>query len=204
VDVPTECVGEALGDGRLVRWLNGRLPLDVRVRSADRAPLGFDARWSAAWRRYIYRVADPVSGFDPLLRGFTLWHRRSLDVAAMNEAAAGFPGEHDFAAFCKHREGASTVRTLMDLRWARGDVITMAITSDAFCHSMVRALVGAFLAVGDGRWPVSRPSDVLAGAVRVPGASLAPAHGLCLAEVGYPADDSLAEQARRAKRWRGP
>jgi tRNA pseudouridine38-40 synthase len=204
VDVPMGCVSGAALAGGLITWLNGRLPPDLRVRNVSLAPEGFDARWSAAWRRYLYRVADPITGYDPLARGFTLWHRRVLDVAAMNVAAGPFLGEHDFSAFCKRREGASTVRTIHALSWERTDpVITMTVTSDAFCHSMVRSLVGAFLAVGDGRWAASRPGEMLAMEARLPGAASAPALGLCLAEVGYPDVDALAAQAARAKRWRG-
>lgn len=195
----------------LVGKLNGRLPTDIRVRSVEPAPPGFDARWSAAWRRYTYRVADPVSGYDPLTRAMTLWHRRPLDPDAMTRAAAPFVGEHDFAAFCRAREGASTVRTILELSWSRAGAgawgygpVVMEIRADAFCHSMVRALVGVFLAVGDGRWPVTRPAELLAAAKRVPAVATAPAHGLCLAEVGYPPDAQLADQAVRSRRWRGP
>ena len=82
-------------------------------------------------------------------------------------AAAALLGEHDFAAFCRRREGGTTVRGLLAFEWTRdGDDVAVArVEADAFCHSMVRSLVGALLAVGDGRRPVGWPSAVLAAAV---------------------------------------
>lgn len=205
VDLPPRWAGVAIDLVRLRDQLHGRLPWDIRVGRVDLAPLGFDARWSALWRRYVYRVADPAGGFDPLLRGWVLWQRRELDVAAMSAAVRPFLGEHDFAAFCKQREGASSVRTILDLNWERtpDGLVEMSIRADAFCHSMVRSLVGAFLAVGLRRWPAERPAQLLHHGRRIPGAAVAPAHGLCLEQVGYPADELLGEQALRAKRWRG-
>lgn len=203
VDLPAAVVAGISAD-RVLANLHGRLPTDLTVGAIDDAPAGFDARWSALWRRYSYRVADPQSGFDPLLRRATLWQHRVLDVPAMAAAAEPFVGEHDFAAFCKARPGASSVRTIRSLSWLRTAAgIEMEIVADAFCHSMVRSLVGAFLQVGLGRWPIGRPGEVLTAAVRVPGGGTAPAHGLCLAEVGYPPDPELAAQAALSKRWRG-
>ncbi len=195
---------------RLRRRLNGLLPADLRVRRVGVAPAGFDARWSASWRRYSYLVADDPAGQDPRTRGHVLWHPRGLDVHAMDAAAAAFVGEHDFAAYCRAREGASSVRTVHDIGWRRvgpsaaaTSPVEFSVRADAFCHSMVRSLVGAFIAVGDGRWPVGRPAELLAGARRVPAIATAPAHPLTLVEVGYPADELLAAQAERARRWRG-
>ena len=197
------------------RWLRrrliGLLPQDVRVAGVRVAPPGFDARWSAAWRRYEYLVADDPRDQDPRSRGHVLWNPRPLDVAAMDQAARPFLGEHDFAAFCRAREGASSVRTVHAIGWSRlaggqpGSPGTAAFTvrADAFCHSMVRALVGAFAAVGDGRWPVGRPAALLGAGIRVPSIATAAAHGLTLVEVGYPPDEDLAAQAARARRWRG-
>jgi tRNA pseudouridine38-40 synthase len=194
----------------LRRRLNGVLPPDLRVRHVDVAPEGFDARWSASWRRYSYLVADDPAGQDPRTRGHVLWHPRALDVEAMDAACAPFVGEHDFAAFCRAREGASSVRTLHDIGWRRvgrsagaASPVEFSVRADAFCHSMVRALVGAFIAVGDGRWPVERPAQLLAAAERVPVIATAPAHPLTLVEVGYPPDADLARQAEQARRWRG-
>ncbi len=110
------------------------------------APAGFDARWSASWRRYSYLVADDPAGQDPRTRGHVLWHPRALDVEAMDAAASPFVGEHDFAAFCRARPGASSVRTIHDIGWRRVDrsagassPVEFSVRADAFCHSMVRS-----------------------------------------------------------------
>jgi tRNA pseudouridine38-40 synthase len=119
----------------------------------------------------------------------------------MNQAAAACLGEHDFAAYCRRRAGASTVRTLLRLDWSRAapGVLVAAVVADSFCHNMVRALVGALLKAGDGTRPVNWPAEVLAAGTRDPGVTVAAAHGLCLEEVGYPPDDQLAAQARRRR-----
>jgi tRNA pseudouridine38-40 synthase len=187
-----------------VRRLARLLPPDVRVHRAAPAPPGFDARFSAIWRRYAYRVCDDLALADPLTRHSTLWHRSGLDLEVMNEAAQGCLGEHDFAAFCRRREGASTVRTLLRLEWARtGPAVAEAtVVADAFCHNMVRALVGAMLKVGEGNRPPGWPAEVLAARVRDPVVPVVPPHGLCLAEVGYPADAGLAARATAARHLR--
>jgi tRNA pseudouridine38-40 synthase len=174
------------------------------VHRAVPAPPGFDARFSAIWRRYAYRVCDDPALADPLARHRTLWHRSRLDVEVMNEAAQGCLGEHDFAAFCRRREGASTVRMLLRLDWARTRpaVAEATVVADAFCHNMVRALVGAMLKVGEGRRPPGWPAQVLAARVRDPAAPVVPPYGLCLAEVGYPADADLAARATAARQLR--
>jgi len=122
----------------------------------------------------------------------------------MNSAAAELLGEHDFAAFCRRREGATTVRRLLRLGWARdGDGVAVAIVvADAFCHNMVRALVGALLAVGEGRRDPGWPRQVLAVAVRDHAVHVAPPHGLCLAEVRYPPPGELAARASATRRVR--
>lgn len=188
----------------LVHRLAGVLPPDVRVWSAGVASPGFDARFSAIGRRYAYRVADAPYGVDPLLRRFVVWHARRLDIDRMNAAGELLLGEHDFGAFCRRREGATTIRTLTRLRWRRtgADIIEAAVEADAFCHNMVRALVGALLAVGDGRHPVGWPREVLLAGVRDPAVNVAPAHGLTLEQVDYPPDDRLAARAQAARRVR--
>jgi tRNA pseudouridine38-40 synthase len=207
-DVPADRWAEQ-GPG-LVRRLAGLLPADVRVHGAVPAAPGFDARWSARSRTYAYRVSDRPGGADPLARGYVLHHAgrggAPLDVAALNEASQLLLGEHDFAAFCRRREGASTVRTLLELSWARDDegLVVMHVRADAFCHSMVRSLVGALLPVGDGRRPAAWPASLLAAGRRDPVAEVAPPTGLCLEHVEYPPDSELAAQAQRAKRVRGP
>ncbi|MFI1096127.1 tRNA pseudouridine(38-40) synthase TruA [Streptomyces sp. NPDC020917] len=202
VDLPAEAWA-AEGE-RLRRRLAGRLPWDVRVWQVAEAPAGFNARFSAIWRRYAYRVGDHPGGVDPLLRGHVLWHDRPVDVDLMNAAAEHMLGEHDFAAYCKKREGATTIRTLLDLRWERtADGLAVAtVRADAFCHNMVRALVGAMLLVGDGHRPVGFPAEVLAGRVRHSAVNVVRPHGLTLEEVGYPADDLLAARNREARNLR--
>jgi tRNA pseudouridine38-40 synthase len=117
----------------------------------------------------------------------------------MNEAAVQLLGLHDFAAFCKKREGATTIRELLELSWERvGDYeLHLSVSADAFCHSMVRSLVGALLWVGDGRRPVAWPAELLKGKER--SSVVAPAHGLTLVKVDYPPDDQLAERAEKTR-----
>ena len=204
-DVPASAWSQTAGSGgRAISRLAGVLPADVRVHAAGPAPAGFDARFSALWRRYAYRVCDDESAADPLRRHETLWYFRRLDLGAMNEAARSCLGEHDFAAFCRRREGATTVRALRILRWHRDDhgVAIATVVADAFCHNMVRALVGALLAVGEGRKPPGWPAAVLAAAVRDPAVRVVPPHGLCLEEVGYPPAGELAARAAAARRIR--
>ncbi|PZG51068.1 tRNA pseudouridine(38-40) synthase TruA [Spongiactinospora gelatinilytica] len=190
----------------LLKRVNGVLVPDVRVRGLSVAPEGFDARFSALWRRYAYRVSDDPAGVDPLRRHDVLWHSRPLDVVRLNEAAARLLGEHDFAAFCKRREGATTIRELRRLDWTRepgeGGALVATVVADAFCHSMVRALVGALLWVGDGRREVAWPGEVLRRAVRDSAVTVAPAHGLCLEEVRYPPPGELARRAEATRRVR--
>ncbi len=188
-----------------VRWRLARaLPPDVRVRGFAPAPDGFDARFSALWRRYSYRICDHPAAADPLRRHDTLWHPRCLDLAAMNAAAAALLGEHDFAAFCRRREGATTVRALRRLDWQRDaeGVAVASVVADAFCHNMVRALVGALLPVGEGSRAPDWPAAVLAAAVRDPAVRVVPPHGLCLEEVRYPEPGRLAERAALSRRVR--
>lgn len=190
---------------QLLRRLAGRLPHDVRVWRVAEAPPHFDARFSAIWRRYAYRVSDDPGGVDPLLRGHVLWHNRPLDLPAMNAAAALLLGEHDFAAYCKRREGATTIRRLLDLRWERrpDGVLEAVVRADAFCHNMVRSLVGAMLFIGDGHRPPEWAGRVLAAGVRDSAVQVVRPHGLTLEEVGYPADEGLAARNRQARRVRG-
>jgi tRNA pseudouridine38-40 synthase len=176
----------------------------VRVWAVREAPQGFDARFSAVWRRYAYRVTDNPGGVDPLLRGHVLWHDWPLDVDAMNEAARALLGEHDFAAYCKKREGATTIRTLQQLSLEKGadGIITATVRADAFCHNMVRSLIGALLFVGDGHRPPDWPGKVLAAGVRDSAVHVVRPHGLTLEEVGYPADELLAARSREARNKR--
>ena len=205
VDVPVAAwSGAEDRTGRVLARLTGLLPPDVRVRAAGLAPGGFDARFSALWRRYAYRVCDDEAAADPLRRHETLWYFRRLDLAAMNEAGRQCLGEHDFAAFCRRREGATTIRALRTLDWQRDDdgIAIASVVADAFCHNMVRALAGALLRVGDGTRPAGWPAQVLAAAQRDPSVPVVAPHGLCLEEVGYPPDDQLSLRARATRRVR--
>ena len=177
--------------------LAGVLPADVTVGRVSLAPSAFDARFSATSRRYLYRLADDLSVHDPLRRRDTVSMRGHLDPHAMSEAAYLLVGLHDFAAFCRRREGATTVRTLLALSWERqrDGVLAGTVVADAFCHSMVRALVGALVPVGEGRRDVDWPATVLSTGVRDPGVRVMPPHGLSLEEVSYPPDDRLAARA---------
>jgi tRNA pseudouridine38-40 synthase len=185
----------------LVRRLNGVLPDDVRVRRGTEAPAGFDARFAALWRRYVYRIADRPELVDPLLRDQVLTWSRPLDLDAMNAAAASLLGEHDFAAYCRRREGATTIRTLLELRWDRGPtgLAEATVRADAFCHNMVRALTGSLVAVGERRRPPGWPAEVLARGVRDPAVRVVAARGLTLEEVAYPDDSALSARAEETR-----
>jgi tRNA pseudouridine38-40 synthase len=208
-DLPDGAVEAAAGRAdspydALLRRLNGVLPPDLRVRAVAEAPDGFDARFSALWRRYAYRVCDSPALVDPLARGHVLEWPRPLDVDAMNAAAAALLGEHDFAAFCRRREGATTVRRLLAAAWSRDTtgIAVLDVRADAFCHSMVRSLVGCLLAVGEGRREPAWAASILTAGVRSSEVAVAPPHGLTLEEAGYPEDADLAAQAERARRLR--
>ena len=191
-------------NGTLPRRMAGVLPPDVRIWRITPAPDGFDARFSALSRRYVYRVCDNPVGVDPMRRREVLWHPRPLDVDRMNAASALLLGEHDFAAFCKRREGATTIRRLLRYDWVRepGDLAVATVEADAFCHSMVRAIVGALLAVGDRRRPIEWPAEVLAAGVRDSAVQVLPPHGLSLEEVVYPEAALLASRAQETRRVR--
>ncbi|WP_018156870.1 tRNA pseudouridine(38-40) synthase TruA [Demetria terragena] len=184
-----------------VKRLQGVLPSDVVVRSVVPAPEGFDARFSALRRRYRYRLCDDITILDPVRRRDTVVRKHPLDVEAMDAAARKLLGLNDFAAFCKKRVGATTVRTLLDYSWSRSStgVLEATVVADAFCHSMVRALVGVVVPVGEGDRDVDWPYDVLAGGMRHPAVTVMPAHGLSLMEVVYPPDDEVAVRAREAR-----
>lgn len=185
----------------LLRRLNGMLGAEIRLRLVSVAPDGFDARFSALWRRYAYRIADRLGCVDPLARGHVLTWPRELDEDQMNLAATALLGENDFAAFCRRREGATTIRTLIDLVWARDPdgLLVATVRADAFCHSMVRSLVGCLMEVGEGRQQPGWAAQVLTARQRDPAVRVARAHGLTLEEVRYPAAAEMAEQARRAR-----
>lgn len=194
---------EATGDS-LLRRLAGVLPPDVRVLAVRPAPDTFDARFSALWRRYTYRISDAPWGVAPLRRRDTLAWPRRLDVDALRTASGALLGEHDFAAYCRRREGSSTVRALQRLDWGRDPdgVLHATVQADAFCHSMVRSLVGALLPVGGSARPPDWPASLLELRERASAVTVAPAHGLTLVQVGYPPDDQLATRAAQTRRVR--
>ncbi|MFI7073750.1 tRNA pseudouridine(38-40) synthase TruA [Micromonospora sediminicola] len=196
LDLPTEVWREH--DGRLLRRLARLLPPDARVRAMTEVPADFDARFSATYRRYEYRVTDAPWGAEPLRRRDTLAWPKPLDLTALNAAATGLVGEHDFAAYCRRKENATTLREVTRLDWRRDPdgILVATVQADAFCQNMVRSLVGAMLVAGDGRRPVEWPAGLLSRRERSSEVTVAPAHGLALVEVGYPTDPT--EYARRA------
>lgn len=187
----------------LARRVGGALGAyaDVAVTATALAPEGFDARFSATWRRYVYRIADRRSGYDPLRRHDTTTVRAELDAEVMDAAANSLRGLHDFAAYCKPRPEATTIRTLLDFGWQRDDggVLVAAVRADAFCHSMVRALVGGCVAVGEGRLGIDDLAAIRDRGERVPEVKVLAARGLTLTEVGYPDDDLLAQRAHQTR-----
>ncbi|MGW5673263.1 tRNA pseudouridine(38-40) synthase TruA [Micromonospora sp. NPDC003776] len=197
LDLPAEVWRQH--DGKLLRRLARLLPPDVRVRAMTEVPAEFDARFSATFRRYEYRATDAPWGAEPLRRTDTLAWPKPLDLAALNAAAAGLVGEHDFAAYCRRKENATTLREVTRLDWRRDPdgILVATVQADAFCQNMVRSLVGAMLVAGDGRRPVEWPASLLSRRERSSEVTVAPAHGLALVEVGYP--DDPAGYARRAE-----
>nr|WP_240955417.1 tRNA pseudouridine(38-40) synthase TruA [Micromonospora sp. HNM0581] len=194
-------------EGRLLRRLARLLPTDVRVRAIRSVPLTFDARFSATFRRYEYRVTDERWGCEPLRRHEILAWPRSLDLDRLTAAAAGLVGEHDFAAYCRRKENATTLREVTRLEWRRDvdGILVATVQADAFCQAMVRSLVGAMLVAGDGRRPVRWPVDLLSRQQRASEVTVAPAHGLTLVAVGYPDDPTdYAIRAEATRRLRVP
>ncbi|MBB5870501.1 tRNA pseudouridine38-40 synthase [Allocatelliglobosispora scoriae] len=203
VDLPDEAW--AARESTLLRRLAGLLPGDIRVTRAVAVPAAFDARFSALFRRYAYRVTDAPYGAEPLRRRDTLAWARPLDVTRLNAAAQGLLGEHDFAAFCKRKEHATTKRAISIIEWQRQDdgVIVATVQADAFCQAMVRSLVGAMLSVGDGRREPDWPGSLLTRTARADDVPVVGPHGLTLVAVGYPDDESaLAERADATRRLR--
>ncbi len=178
---------------------------DVVISDMTAVSESFDARFSALERRYRYRLVDSGSARDPLSRFDRWWVPYShLDLEAMQAAADALLGTRDFLSFCKPREGASTIRTLKELSVTRepGGDITVTVAADAFCHSMVRALVGALVEVGRGARDVEWVQGLVDSPSRDHGVPVAPAHGLTLVQVEYPPEDHFASAARNAKRFR--
>lgn len=186
--------------------LNGLLPRDLRVTSFAKAPDGFDARFSASFRRYRYLIMDKKVLLDPLRLRYALELKAELDTAKMAKAAKLFIGLHDFGAFCKPREGATTIRNLKLLKVSRntllGNLIEIELMADAFCHNMVRSIVGALVAVGQGKAELTDIEQRLKSASRKDSFKVVGPEGLSLVEVGYPKDSQLAKQAEKARNLR--
>jgi tRNA pseudouridine38-40 synthase len=206
VDVPAETLSHAYprttrADDHeflpLVRRLAKFLPQDVRVLDIARAAAGFDARFSALRRHYVYRLSTAPYGVEPQEARFVTAWPRPLDVDAMASASRDLVGLHDFAAFCRHREGATTIRDLQRLDWAGdGDRVTAYVAADAFCWSMVRSLVGALLAVGEHRREPGWCATLLTSTRRSSEFAAAPPRGLTLVGVDYPPDDQLEARTK--------
>lgn len=192
LDLPQELYAQH--ERLLLRRLTGLLPADVRVRSISVVTPEFDARFSGLARQYAYRISDAVWGVDPLRRVDVVHWPRPLDVRAMQAASEALLGLHDFAAYCRRRPESTTIRTLQRLDWGRDreGIIVAQVQADAFCHSMVRSLVGALIAVGEGRRPIDWPAQLLALDVRSSEIAVAPAKGLTLLGVDYPPEHELA------------
>jgi tRNA pseudouridine38-40 synthase len=197
------------GGEPLVRRLNKVLGGECVVRRISAAPLGFDARFAAIWRRYVYRLSDAAVPPDPLYRFQVAQVRSEVDLARLNEEAAALTGLREFGAFCRRREGGSTIRTLLELVGRRVPsgpmlgVIECTARADAFCHSMVRSLVGALVAVATGQRDHEWLAAITGRGVRDSTIPVMPAAGLTLEEVGYPADQELATRALEARALRG-
>ena len=194
VDLP-----ESLELTDLAYKLNRILDQDIRINQITIAPPAFHARFSALRRYYEYRILDENKVIPPLSRFNTESWYRPLDVDVMNQASALLLGTHDYAAFCKFREGATTIRTLETYSWRRDNqgVLIADVVADAFCYSMVRNLVGAIVCVADGRKDASWISTLLENKERVSDSLVFPARGLSLYKVDYPDDAELLERAAK-------
>lgn len=201
VDVPA-AAWDAVAAVAVVR-LAGLMPPDVRVRGVVPAAPGFDARFAALWRRYEYRLCDAPGGPAPSRRRFVAAVRSALDEAAMARACPGLVGLHDFAAYCHARPTGTTVRSIEELTVSRdGDEVVVAVRADAFCHSMVRSLVGALVAVGQGRRPPGWPAELLLRRDRAGEVHVAAAGGLTLVDVGYPPPQEYAARVATTRATR--
>ena len=194
VDLP-----ESLELTDLAYKLNRILDEDIRINQITIAPPAFHARFSALRRYYEYRILDENKVIPPLARFNTEPWYRPLDVDVMNEASALLLGTHDYAAFCKFREGATTIRTLESYSWRRDNqgVLIADVVADAFCYSMVRNLVGAIVCVSDGRKDASWISTLLENRERVSDSMVFPGRGLTLYKVDYPSDAELLDRAAK-------
>ncbi|MEV0333047.1 tRNA pseudouridine(38-40) synthase TruA [Nocardia sp. NPDC050717] len=197
-----DTTGELDADKLLYRMARF-LPKDVRITDVAPAPAEFDARFSAIRRHYVYRLTTARFGAEPLSARSVVAAKPGLDLEAMRAASRHLLGLHDFAAFCRRREGATTVRELQRFDWVRdGERLDAHVSADAFCWSMVRSLVGAVLAVGEGRRTPEWVASLLTESERSSSVTVAPAHGLSLVRVDYPADADLAARNAQTRETR--
>jgi tRNA pseudouridine38-40 synthase len=198
VDLPDSAFIDGLSYVDLRYKLNRILDEDVRVMEISDAPEGFHARFSALRRIYTYKILDANEVILPLSRYDVAPWYRPLDVDLMNKASALVLGNHDFAAFCKFKEGGTTIRTLEKYQWQRDEtgLLVAEVVADAFCYSMVRNLVGAVVCVADGRKDPSWMAELLANKERVSDSLVFPARGLSLTRVDYPSDQELIDRAK--------
>ncbi|WP_311389773.1 tRNA pseudouridine(38-40) synthase TruA [Corynebacterium haemomassiliense] len=206
-DIPKDSLNQRSieGDpGRLVRRLAKLLPEDVRVFGVTRAPAGFDARFSALTRTYCYRVTTHPAGAVPTRARDTAVWPKPVDLDAMQACADALVGLNNFAAFCRPKEHATTIRDVHSFTWREVEpqLFEARITADAFCWNMVRALVATCLTVGEGRRAPEWPEELLLLDARAPDVPLAPARGLTLVGVDYPADSDLAARAEATRAMR--
>jgi tRNA pseudouridine38-40 synthase len=198
VDLPDAVFADGLTYIDLRYKLNRILDEDVRIMEISDAPEGFHARFSALRRIYTYKILDNNDVIPPLSRYDVAPWYRPLDADLMNKASELVLGHHDFAAFCKFKEGGTTIRTLETYRWCRDEtgLLVADVIADAFCYSMVRNLVGAVVCVADGRKDPSWMAELLANKERVSDSLVFPARGLSLTRVDYPTNDQLIERAK--------
>ena len=203
-DVPRESLNQRSIDGdpaKLVRRLAKVLDSDIRVHNVAFAPDGFDARFSALRRHYVYRITTDAAGALPTRARDTATWTKPVDINAMQDAATALVGLHDFAAFCKAKPHATTIRDLQEFYWVDASTPTEPhlyeahVSADAFCWSMVRSLVGCCLAVGEGRRDINFVEAMLEESARSSSIPVAAAKGLSLVGVEYPADEDLASRA---------
>ncbi len=182
--------------------VNAILTDDVVIKSLIQTNPNFDARFAALSRRYTYFVQEGLR--DPLTRDRVYQHRAYLDVPAMNDACQVLLGLHDFSAFCRKSDKGTSIRTLEKFSWTRtpDDLIRADIKADAFCYTMVRALVGAALLIGESKRDKAWLADYLAGGVKDFSVFVAPAHALTLVEVLYPPEEDYLERIKLTLRTR--
>ncbi len=212
VRVPVKLTGAGRTDAGVHAWgqvVSGDLPADtdledlvrrlnklgapaIAVRQAEWADATFDARFSAQWRQYRYDVWNaPVP--NPLLAGRAWFVSQPLSLWAMQAACDPLIGEHDFSSFCRRPKvdpdepEPSMVRRVLAARWVEveAELLRFEIRATAFCHQMVRSIVGTVVDVGMGKATPGDMRGILEARDREAAGQVAPAHGLVLWEVGY-------------------